>query len=483
MRITIVIACLVAVSPRAQADVNQQKIAVAVLGCERGDGKKCMQAAVEMERQDVRERLGYTAKTLRQHARRLFGQQCDESDAIACLAQGKLYLADGAEDKGFEIIERACSLGSGEACLLLGNLDSKGGDSLVMFDRACARGTARACVRLSEQLERQKRVSAADRRRIAELDRKACEGEDAVGCMRTGLARRAAGDKVGALIALGKACDFGEARACDPAGQLVVEPKGARVLYLRSCDAGISSGCKHLSEHYAKGTGGDRNWGRAIALAETACRLDKVSPCAAAAKLRQTPPPWKCAGEKECKALCDEGIGRSCRRLAELRGGAVADYERGCEVGDATSCTLRGHAAETLVDGAKWYKLGCRAGDRTACPYAQLDAALDGSDDARELLVDQCKTDLSACVLLGLAVMDKQPAEAEKHWRAACAKDQGVACRLVAIQLESDRRRTRSTREEANQLMKRACKRGDSVACKALSTFEPPRPPTVPAWV
>ncbi|HEY5923670.1 MAG TPA: hypothetical protein VIV11_18440, partial [Kofleriaceae bacterium] len=473
MRI-IFVGCVVLATTAAHAErASDTKLVVAIAECERGEPARCMQAAAEMKQLRIGRHREYTQHALRDRGFMLFEQQCDDGVAAACLEYGRKLLRDDDTERGFEEIERACKLGSADACLLLGNRRSTGDRALVLFDRACTNGSARACERLAEQLELGKQSrSASYRRRIAELHRKACDGDDAVGCMRSGEVRLAAGDRVGALVDLGKSCDLGEARSCDRAG-LLAPPEGARVLFMRACDADIASGCKHLSQMYARGRGGQRNWSKAIAFAETACNVDRVAPCTAANQLRQHPPDWRCHDEQTCAQLCDEGIGRSCRRLAELHHGALADYERGCAADDRASCTLRGHGAETFDDAATWYKLGCRAGDRSACQYVQFAKALDGSVAARDALRKQCSADPTACVLVGLAVVDRQPREAEQRWRAACARDQGVGCRLVADQLARNRRRSRSTRLEAEKLMELACKRGDPVACKQQSAFAP----------
>jgi hypothetical protein len=100
--------------------------------------------------------------------------------------------------------------------------------------------------------------------------------------------------------------------------------------------------------------------------------------------------------------------------------------------------------------------------------------ALDGDAPARAALRTSCTRDANACVLLGLAIVDRQADEAERHWRQACNRDHGVACRFVA------RRATSGPRSD--QFMKRACEAGDGVACDALSLLVPPRRADVPAW-
>src|SRR6185503_7842844 len=219
MRI-IVVACLLAASSSAHADTSRDdKLEVSIVACERGEAKSCMKAAARMKSLDVHSRFGYTARDLRDRATALFALQCENSDAEACLAHGRRLIATDDAKRGYAQIERACSLGSGDACLEVGNSgNGKSADSRVMLDRACERGSARACVRLADQLQADKRPGSADQRRVALLYRKACEGNDMSGCLQSGIERLAVGDRPAAMLDFGKACDLGEVRGCDPAG-------------------------------------------------------------------------------------------------------------------------------------------------------------------------------------------------------------------------------------------------------------------------
>ena len=228
---------------------------------------------------------------------------------------------------------------------------------------------------------------------------------------------------------------------------------------------------------FVKGQGGVRNWGQGLAFAERACMLDHVATCSHFEQLRAHPPDWHCSGETDCQRLCDEGIGRSCRMLAQLRNGDPATYELGCKAADPTSCTLRGHAAESFVDGAPWYELGCNGGDRTACLYNAFAHAKEGQASARNELRNRCGSDPEACVLLGLAVADTQPDEADRRWREACARHHGAACRLVAEHAKRPADRDR--------LLSVACKVGDTNACNEGGSFGAPliaRRSDLPAW-
>jgi hypothetical protein len=111
--------------------------------------------------------------------------------------------------------------------------------------------------------------------------------------------------------------------------------------------------------------------------------------------LTHTPEPdWHCASEAACSKLCDEGIGRSCRRLGELEyAGDEANvdkymdaFRRACDARDGDGCLF---AANVDKDGgtnhglggfdrkvAGYYERGCAYGNQAACLYAQLAHAL-----------------------------------------------------------------------------------------------------------
>src|ERR1044072_4963166 len=119
MRI-IVIALLLAASSRAHADATDH-VRVAVIACERGDAKSCLKAAVRLKALDGRRVLAHTPRARGARATSLFKLQCENGDADACLAFGRRLIADDNAKRGYAALDRACSLGSGEACLEVGN--------------------------------------------------------------------------------------------------------------------------------------------------------------------------------------------------------------------------------------------------------------------------------------------------------------------------------------------------------------------------
>jgi TPR repeat protein len=456
-----------------------------------------MEGAAELDQAHVTSRNGHTPRDLRERGLVLFEQQCAANDADACFEHGKLLVRRGDSHASVQI-DKGCALGSGEACLYLGN--HAHGDrkrAAAMFEQACARDSARGCELLAFYVDKQRAI---------ELHRKACAGDDGVACARSGVQRRAAGDRAGAFDDFVKACDISELASCDDAGVLAPDPARARELFRRACDAEIGSGCGHLGDLVARGEGGERDWGKGIELAEQGCKLDHLARCAHATQLRAHPPDWHCTSEDECSRFCDEGIARSCRQLGELMtAGKAGAYERGCRAGDATSCLIAGNAVFSIEEASDDYERGCKLGDRTACTYAQYARALAGSAAASEALRTMCPASTEACVLYGLAIEKREPARAGKLWRDACARKHGPACRLIAFQLHSpygsgtcdcdmhtptkaelaEEARLKKLYDESQRFLKLGCDLGDARSCSEADgerDVAPARAATTPAW-
>src|SRR6185312_16512877 len=95
-------------------------------------------------------------------------------------------------------IVRACDAGSGRACLYLAEHETHPARATTLLGQACDHGNAHGCELLAQR----------DKTRAIELHRKACDGDDALGCTHSGQARLASGDRAGAFTDLAKACDL-----------------------------------------------------------------------------------------------------------------------------------------------------------------------------------------------------------------------------------------------------------------------------------
>lgn len=489
----------IAIATPAHADRATASIEVAIVACEHGAATRCIAAADDMERNEMSQHLRHTPHDLREIGFALLDDQCSAGNPQACLTYGKDLVEgdDSGITRGISRLERACGLGSGAACMYLGDQYSSGEliakdneRALDMYDRACTSGEAHGCARLADRLTHEK-ASASHKGRISALYRKACAADDGLACEHSAADRIAVGDRTGALADLMRACEAKDMEACDKAGTLATDPGRARVLYLRACEADVASGCSHLADMVNQGKGGPRNWGKALTLAEKACGLDHDSACNHAGQIRAHAPDARCTTESDCQRLCHEKLDRACKQLAHLHEANFASLERECKTGDGTSCTTRGNAADTFADASAWYVRGCKAGEASSCLYAEYGRALAGSASERSSLKERCESEPEACVLYGLVEIDRSPHQAELSWRAACSHRQGVGCRLLAHELSPPPVAgqapavTADRMSEADRLLKRACTSGDSVACNELAYYNgtlTPRRESVPAW-
>jgi TPR repeat protein len=328
----------------AAAD-DTSRIAVAVMRCDDGEAGMCFEAAKHLDGRRLRLRRGYTPADLRARGASMLDRKCYRGDAAACLRYSEVLFEQKDDERALDALVRSCKLEDAAGCLKLGSVYRDGRyakrdpqRAIKYFGFACDGGSARGCVQLADELRVNKE---SDTLTIQKLYRKACRADDSVGCIRAGEGRRAAGDRVGAYMDFFRACQLKEVESCYIAGTLAGVEKNAeraRLLFLYACEGGYAKGCSKLSDALLVEEGGGRNWGKAVAYAEQACKLEGVSPCKRAVQLQLDPPDWRCSGERECEKLCREGIGKSCERYAQYLDNETKAYEIGCAAGSATSC-------------------------------------------------------------------------------------------------------------------------------------------------
>lgn len=492
---------LVAAAGPASARPDDAKINGDIASCQAGTPDACTEAAKALDEIHVASRLGYTPAKLRDHGAELLATACAAGSPDACYEHGKLALRGSDPAQGTKEIEHACDAGSGRGCLYLAQHESHAARATILLDKACELGNAHGCELLAER----------DPKRALELHRKACDGDDALGCTRSGEQRRSSGDRAGAFADFSKACDLHDLPSCDDAGVLAADPAAARDLFGRACDADIALGCSHLAELIAHGLGGERNWGNGLDLAERACTLLHAKACPQLAALRKHPPEVHCDTDEACRKLCDERIGAACRALGDLREASEPDsgagaYRDACDAGDGASCFASAQGEDSLDGAGPSYERACQLGERRACMYADAARALGGSATARDAMRRACTSaNPEACTLYGIAVATDAPAKATTAWRTACERGSGAACRRLAMQalgrgfygvcdcddgpkskaeLEVEADQARRERDY-DRYMKRGCELHDAVACADQAAFDAPRQrrlPTTPAW-
>ena len=492
-------------------DAGQKEIAVmtAIAVCDRGEGEGCLRAAHYMDKLRLSARAGRTSAQLRARAVKQFEDGCAADKGDACfrlgkaLHQGKLMPLDAT--RGLALLEKACTLRDGNGCLFLGSIYKDDKRGLPYLDKACEAGSATGCTSLGER----------DKARAAELFAKACTGNDALGCARSGGIAKTAGRLADAVAAFERACELEHRQSCADAGALRASGKGvvdlakARALYADACDEGLPAGCAAFAELMATDRGGARNWGKAVELARKACTLGEKAKCPQADKLQRTPPNGACTTIEACRALCGEKITKSCSKLALLieqpgdeESCSDADSVRrdNCENGDGASCTLAGHREAGAAYAAKWYDLACKAGDAEGCAlldYTLLDStSRQIASDSAASLAKRCAANRgNACIWHARVIEGRFTRQAQGYWRTACNRGDARACRLLAssrrgyvapggtcsdgcigmsgegdsrtpAQIRAEERAAAQLAAEVSKLYVKACDLGDAIACR-----------------
>ncbi len=336
----------------------------------------------------------------------LSGKACELGDGFGCALLGMHY-QDGRggpwdHGKAIATYEKACALGAGVGCYNLESMyvgghgtvvDRAKGEALhakarAAWDAACHGSAPRWCTNLAFIVETDGEITDDKRRAALALTERACAANVAVGC---GQAARIqielhAIDPIAYIAKLESVCNAGDGGACAMAGlDLLLGENGVtkdevrgRALLRRACDRGDKMGCFE----------------------------------AALAGIEQVPRDTD-AITRDFQAACDRGYGRGCiaigRDLAkrELGAQALPYAERACQIGQAEGCAF---AAGTYLagkdvpkDDAKgmtWAREACSQGVGDMC-FTLVAAGLDPPvppDVKPKLYADACNQGVtSAC--------------------------------------------------------------------------------------
>lgn len=229
-------------------------------------------------------------------------------------------------------LERACSGGDEQACLLLADLLDEGLGVLKDEARASslrnesctARNYGHGCYLLGDALL--EKGSAAQVAEGVELFQRACELGHLEGCERYGTA-----------LQLGK-------------GVAAIDVAAALEVYSATCDKGHASSCRRLGSIYKKGQLAEHDASRTVHFYERACELGDIYSCNELGDIHLTgldaiaKSPDRAA--RFFESACELGEGRSCYRLSQLlQRGDAPDLERiegllekACAQGEPKGC-------------------------------------------------------------------------------------------------------------------------------------------------
>jgi hypothetical protein len=227
------------------------------------------------------------ARTYRTRALLLFDQACAQGGARACLDASRLHTQDEDFDKVRKQEQRACKLGSQDACTVVARrlaLYDQTDDlqrALALLTTACASGLGAACTLEAEFYSRAKhkdrpaldRVVPADDARAAKLFRTACEIGDGDGCIRLAWSHR---DSLGV--------------ARSPSLELTARRRAIQ-RWESQCRYGDGNGCFYASWYYDWGDGVPRWPEHAGELRVKACNAGNTFACEALQRAATPPPP------------------------------------------------------------------------------------------------------------------------------------------------------------------------------------------------
>ena len=414
-----------------------------------------------------------------------YRRACAADSGSACTRAGELVASGRAgqlrpdRSAAAALFDRACTLADPEGCYQFGLALELGGgleaDPAAAYERfsqaarlrraRCDGGDLVACVGLGAQL-RMGRGLARDRSAGLSLQKRACRGGSAAGC----LAWMTRGEVLVLLptadfdpiAVLERGCRGSEPAACItlarlPAGVLSASGHRApqQAAFGRGCRAGHGPSCNALGALRPE-------WDEvAYAAFVRACALGDAAGCFHAALLLELPAAPRRAdrGAPQFQRSCAWGMARGCRRLGLLydQGEGVEleprlarkELRRACKQGVAQACL---ELAGSLIDmplgpadrasGAALLERACRHGHQRACTQVgrRKLAGVNGAKDAAAgvaLLRTACQQhEAGACVELAMRLQagdDAERARAKQLLTQAVASAEPVCSSLVSL--------------------------------------------------
>jgi TPR repeat protein len=223
--------------------------------------------------------------------------------------------------------------------------------------------------------------------------------------------------------------------------------------YRRACDRGKAFECGQLAVLYARGTGVEQDYGRAVELYQRACQAKEPRACTnlgIAFQLAHGVARDLDRARDLYTQACGAGFGQACTDVAML-------YEDGSGV------------AQDLGLAGAFYKRGCDAGDDTGCVDAGIMIQNHDHDMVRANSIYQSLCDRGAavgCTYLGLNVargfgVPRSAVQAVQLYARGCNAGDGRGCHTLGRIYENVAHDART----AASLYQRACDRNFAAGC------------------
>lgn len=371
-----------------------------------------------------------------------------------------------------------------------------------IWDDGCNLGFVRCCVQEADLLLAG-RGGPADPKRAFELNVKACQGNDGYGCYHLGVAhhRAAPPNFIEARTHYLRACALNHADGCHEAARLLEAGSGGPVDLIRAYQNFIQAEqlgrSKSVADAVRLWLGGKIQFPagtgeKAVTeLLERACKIEDWASCTQLAS-RLDAAPDRHRHVERIRALatsaCDHGFGPGCGalgwhldgievapigRASNVRAAIVA-YERGCQLGDVSSCARLG---ELLLDEGQpneaervralaLLERGCEVDRFEFACVAKVEFTADAK--ARPAALGRlCDAKMGmACLVLAEDLAEDQAASKVRGPAAdkalfdaflkACDLSQGQGCTRAA-ELVSRVEKAPAVPEKRRELLARAC--------------------------
>ena len=378
---------------------------------------------------------------------------CDAGDPAACVRLGQELdgagsWRKGAEAESFAAYEQACALGEANSCWRIAGLvdagccgapgkdETRGAE---LLERACDLGSLQACTELALRY-RTTMHGPEDPAKALRADERGCAlgSESQCTSVLTHLLAAPTLDWPAIDRVLGHHACHGATTPCDnlralrllqvyaredePEARKTAREVHARELIVRACERQEPHACLNLASVLAEGLGGAPDLGRAAQLYDAECEAGRAESCWGAARLRALEPSLRDLSRARA------GFDRACGQLQH------ADDRGDCQLGAAEVLAAAG-ASEMA---AELFKPLCDRGEPMACvrwgrtlaeerrSYRQAAELFRKACDARE---PRGCARLARMMALGRGVR-KDGAAADALASQACADGAIEACTL-----------------------------------------------------
>ena len=271
----------------------------------------------------------------------LYKKACNGNHAPACLEQSRL----AKPDEAVKLLDRACTLQSGEACGLLATR-YQSGDGVEknmtrageIHQKACDGGWGASCLALGAMLHDGRGVPK-DVVKANALYAKACEANEPASCAALGFANRTgdgvAKDPAKAMALFHKACDKRSAVGCYGLALGLENGEGeakdlahAFELHGWACDNGEPRGCHSRALMFRDGVGTTKDLAKAVEGFQKACDSGFGPGCHEVAVMYEIGPRHQ-ARFRAGRAALRQGLQRRRRALLRAPGPALQRHAGG----------------------------------------------------------------------------------------------------------------------------------------------------------